>query len=322
MKKIYNLNLNYYIAGACSIVTQSPPFLRAEVGSAVNLSCSIEQVNGFCFHVTWYKIVPSRPGSLVPLADHTARRNGTQAGPRDKQCNLTLGRVETQDSAIYYCAYSKNVMIYTGDGSKLLVTERSPAPTSMVLLSQSDSDSSASAALVCLLYGPVSAQTRLYWNISGRVDPGLSDSGSLNSSESDGSQSFFLRNQISVAADVWSHGAPCTCVAETEAGVRISRTFQKRNTDKAGNCVWFYAVLLVASLLLVGATILTILLCKRASDTGKNGEENCPAVKRSEGPNTGRAVHVESRRNVQTSVSVVGEVHYASVQFDKHRRKK
>ncbi|KAK1139400.1 M1-specific T cell receptor beta chain-like [Acipenser oxyrinchus oxyrinchus] len=235
MKKIYNLNLNYYIAGACSIVTQSPPFLRAEVGSAVNLSCSIEQVNGFCFHVTWYKIVPSRPGSLVPLADHTARRNGTQAGPRDKQCNLTLGRVETQDSAIYYCAYSKNVMIYTGDGSRLLVTERSPAPASMVLLSQSDSDSSASAALVCLLYGPVSAQTRLYWNISGRVDLGLSDSGSLNSSESDGSHSFFLRNQISVAADVWSRGAPCTCVAETEAGVRISRTFQKRNTDKAGN---------------------------------------------------------------------------------------
>ncbi|XP_058877879.1 immunoglobulin alpha-2 heavy chain-like [Acipenser ruthenus] len=283
-----------------SALFQTPPFLSAAVGSAVNLSCNIEGITGLCYQVVWYKVGAKNEPALVSLQT-TSRQSPVSSAAGGKSCYMELSALKMSDSATYYCAHSSDSMLFLGNGSTLVVTERSPGPASMVFLSQPDSDSSASAALVCLLYGPVSAQTRLYWNVSGRVDPGLSDSGSLNSSESDGSQSFFLRNQISVAADVWSRGAPCTCVAETEAGVRISRTIQKRNTDGAGTWFWVCVILTVVSLLLAACVItLAVALRRQRRDTG----------------------NYRGRREPHGSKSEVVEVQYASLQLDQQRSRR
>ncbi|KAK1154599.1 hypothetical protein AOXY_G28084 [Acipenser oxyrinchus oxyrinchus] len=126
--------------------------------------------------------------------------------------------------------------MYTGNGSTLIVRERSDDRAYIEILTLSESDgevqSSGAATLVCLVFG-VSEQARVYWVI----EHGLTDSGSGDSSES---TPDFIRNQITIPGEVWSSGAVCTCVVKTESGRSMSKSVSKTDADCCPYSVWRY----------------------------------------------------------------------------------
>ncbi|MGH0148930.1 UNVERIFIED_CONTAM: hypothetical protein FKN15_048122 [Acipenser sinensis] len=198
---------------------QYPPLVRVEVGSSVNLTCDIEDMIGKCFTVIWFKL---RSKSIPTLETYQSiKPGGSFVGNEiEKTCSLNLSKSQVNDSGTYYCA------LISGPG---MYTERSDDRAYIEILTPSESDgevkSSGAATLVCLVF-EVSEQARVYWVIEGEVKHKLTDSGSRDSSES---TPDFIRNQITIAGEVWSSGAVCTCVVESRRN--MSKSVSKTVAD-------------------------------------------------------------------------------------------
>ncbi|XP_058862177.1 uncharacterized protein LOC131705095 [Acipenser ruthenus] len=202
---------------------QYPPLVRAEVGSSVNLTCDIGEFSSAkCFTVIWFKL---RSKGIPTLETYqNIRPVGSFVGNEiEKTCSLNLNNAQVNDSGTYYCALIRGQGMYMGNGSTLVVRERSDDRAYIEILTPSESDgevqSSGAATLVCLVFG-VSEQDRVYWVI----EHGLTDSWSRDSSQS---TPDFIRNQITIPGEVWSSGAVCTCVVETESGRNMSKSVSK-----------------------------------------------------------------------------------------------
>ncbi|KAK6467034.1 hypothetical protein HHUSO_G35396 [Huso huso] len=231
--------LFYTLQVADAGLFQYPPLVRAEVGSSVNLTCDIEDMIGKCFTVIWFKL---RSKSIPTLETYqSVRAGGSFAGDEiEKTCSLNLNNAQVKDSGTYYCGFIRSSAIYLGNGSTLVIRERSDDRGYIEILTPSESDgevqSSGAATLVCLVFG-VSEQARVYWVI----EHGLTDSGSKDSSES---TPDFIRNQITIPGEVWSSGAVCTCVVETESGPDMSKSVSKTDADCFPYSVWRYVFIL------------------------------------------------------------------------------
>ncbi|XP_058863323.1 uncharacterized protein LOC131705113 [Acipenser ruthenus] len=235
--------LFYTLQVADAGLFQYPPLVRAEVGSSVNLTCDIEDMIGKCFTVIWFKL---RSNSIPTLETYqSVRAGGSFAGDEiEKTCSLNLNNAQVKDSGTYYCGFIRSSAIYMGNGSTLVIRERSDDPAYIEILTPSESDgevqSSGAATLVCLVFG-VSEQARVYW----LIEHELTDSGSGDSSES---TPDFIRNQITIPGEVWSSGAVCTCVVETESGRDLSKSVSKTACVSDADCfpysVWRYVFIL------------------------------------------------------------------------------
>ncbi|KAK1151554.1 hypothetical protein AOXY_G32410 [Acipenser oxyrinchus oxyrinchus] len=247
--------LFYTLQVADAGLFQYPPLVRVEVGSSVNLTCDIEDMNEKCFSVIWFKL---RSTSIPTLETYqSVRPGGSFAGNEiEKTCSLNLSNAQVDDSGTYYCAFIRSPVMYLGNGSTLIVRERSDDRAYIEILTPSESDgevqSSGAATLVCLVFG-VSEQARVYWVI----EHGLTDSGSGDSSES---TPDFIRNQITIPGEVWSSGAVCTCVVETESGRNMSKSVSKTGS---GACPLFLYGLLAAVSFLLITLLITLVICYR-----------------------------------------------------------
>ncbi|XP_034766153.1 uncharacterized protein LOC117965194 [Acipenser ruthenus] len=227
--------LFYTLQVADAGLFQYPPLVRVEVGSSVNLTCDIGDFSSAkCFTVIWFKL---RSTSILTLETYqSVRAGGSFVGDEiERTCSLNLNNAQVNDSGAYYCAFITNQVMYKGNGSTIVVRERSDGRAYIEILTPSESDgevqSSGSATLVCLVFG-VSEQARVYWVI----ERGLTDSGSGDSSES---TPDFIRNQITIPGEVWSSGSVCTCVVETESGRNMSKSVSKTDADCFPS-VWRY----------------------------------------------------------------------------------
>ncbi|XP_058863731.1 uncharacterized protein LOC131705317 [Acipenser ruthenus] len=227
--------LFYTLQVADAGLFQYPPLVRVEVGSSVNLTCDIEDMSGKCFSVIWFKL---RSKSIPTLETYqSVRAGGSFAGDEiEKTCSLNLNNAQVKDSGTYYCAFIRSSAMYLGNGSTLVVRERSDDRAYIEILTPSESDgevqSSGAATLVCLVFG-VSEQARVYW----LTDHGLTVSGSGDSSES---TPDFIRNQITIPGEVWSSGSVCTCVVETESGRNMSKSVSKTGKSMNILCDYFF----------------------------------------------------------------------------------
>ncbi|KAK1151511.1 immunoglobulin alpha-2 heavy chain-like [Acipenser oxyrinchus oxyrinchus] len=207
------------LPAAEAVVVQYPRLVRAEVGGSVNLSCDLGDLTRFCYTVMWLRF-QSETSVLTAYTNQSPASHGSAGA--EKICNFPISNLQTNDSGTYYCAVVNGPVAHFGNGSTLVVKKHSLGPPSIAILSPSAGEvqSSGSATLVCLVFG-VSEQARVYWDIAGSVRHGLTDSGSGDSSES---TPDFIRNQITIPGEVWSSGAACTCVVETESGRNMSKS--------------------------------------------------------------------------------------------------
>ncbi|KAK6471437.1 immunoglobulin kappa light chain-like [Huso huso] len=282
-----------------SPVFQYPPVVRAEVGSTVHFTCDIGDLTGHCYSVLWLKVQPSRAPALAVYSNISPDgSHGSEAdAPTKKSCSLTLTRVQVNDSGTFYCGFSSHIMVYYGNGTRLIV--KSPEDVSIVISSPSEDEvqSSGSVTLVCLVFG-VAEEARVHWNILGSVRHGLTDSGSSPD---------FIRNQITIPGEVWSSGTVCTCVVETESGRNRSKSVSKTGFPAASIALLYGNVIVVSLLLIAVLVVAAMCFCRRNTSSGNKNENRQSGARHSNKSKLG-----ELERE---------EVQYASLEFNARGRK-
>ncbi|KAK6467032.1 hypothetical protein HHUSO_G35394 [Huso huso] len=313
--------LFYTLQVADAGLFQYPPLVRAEVGSSVNFTCDIGDFQSAkCFSVIWFKL---RSKSIPTLETYqSVSPGGSFAGNEIKKtCSMNLNNAQVKDSGTYYCGLISSSAIYLGDGSTLVIRERSDDRAYIEIITPSDGEvqSSGAATLVCLVFG-LSEQARVYWVIEEDVkyEP---DSGSKDSRES---TPDFIRNQITIPGEVWSSGAMCTCVVETESGRDMSKSVSKTGS---GACPLFlYGSLAAASFLLI-TLLITLVICYRRQNKPdlryRDDVRQTPV--RSKKQTTGQCENTGSGgRHARPKIGseVPDDVQYASLQFEARGRRK
>ncbi|KAK1151507.1 immunoglobulin alpha-2 heavy chain-like isoform X2 [Acipenser oxyrinchus oxyrinchus] len=313
------------LKAAQAVVVQYPRLVRAEVGGSVNLSCDLGDLTRFCYTVMWLRF-QSETSVLTAYTNQSPASHGSAGA--EKICNFTRSNLQASDSGTYYCVVVNGPVAHFGNGSTLVVKKHFLGPPSIAILSPSAGEvqSNGSATLVCLVFG-VSEQARVYWDIAGSVRHGLTDSGSGDSSES---TPDFIRNQISIPGEVWSSGAACTCVVETESGRNMSKTVTKIGNPKAC-AVLHSAMLAVVSFILITLLLILVMIFNRR----KAGQTNSYlANERDDVTQTAvRYKHQTAGRNTKKPGSgarqhsgakqraVREDVQYASLEFDRQGRR-
>ncbi|XP_029587794.1 uncharacterized protein LOC115173641 isoform X2 [Salmo trutta] len=202
-----------------SIITQTPGSLMVKAGDTVTLKCYLVELITYCYLVIWMKVDP-RTGTLIKIDNLKIDNNSEEGkGKQDKLCSATITKATVSDSGMYYCSAVQSDMIHTGNGSRVVVTERertqniteSPA---IKLLSPSDGDGSVVLTtlhytaesfipLLCLVLNVVPSQVHVFWLIDGREDSGLTLSTWTDNNDS---ATEFTMNQILVQAEEWNRG--------------------------------------------------------------------------------------------------------------------
>ncbi|XP_072132494.1 immunoglobulin gamma-1 heavy chain-like [Mobula birostris] len=200
--------------------SESASVVTADVGQMVELSCELTYRVEVASNVLWYKQRAGEPPVAIKSTD--CQKNGCRTtykkGFGDHTSVLEIRDVQVEDSGFYYCArvssyspFVKGPALLVGDSSNNLTYMQVFVPPSEV---------NGSVPLVCLVGGLSSKQIVIYWNISGQITEGWSDTGTL-----DPDQGYTVRSQVRVPVETWMSGGVCTCIAQLGgAGKMINKT--------------------------------------------------------------------------------------------------
>ncbi|XP_062888298.1 uncharacterized protein LOC134337315 [Mobula hypostoma] len=173
----------------------------------VELSCELTYRVEVASNVFWYKQCADEPPVAIKSTDcrKTGCKTTHKKGSGDRTSVLELRDVHVEDSGSYYCSRRDSLL---AKGPTLLVGDSSTNRTYMLLFVP-PSEKNGSVHLVCLVGGLSSIQIVIYWNISGQITEGWSDTGRL-----DPDQSYSVRSQVSVPVETWMSAGDCTCIAQ------------------------------------------------------------------------------------------------------------
>ncbi|XP_067878566.1 immunoglobulin kappa light chain-like [Heterodontus francisci] len=203
--------LRVYVAGSGPFLSQSPFTVTAEVGHTVELTCNQTYEVILVTSYFWYKqLVGEAPRLIdIPPCDGTDCKFISKKGNSKYELILKIHNVQVNDSGSYYCAY-RDGYAPLQNGSKLLVGDSSTNKTALlVFVPPGEIHLRETVPFVCLVSGVSSKQIVIFWNISGQLTEGRSDSGTM---QPDGTYS--IRSHVMVSGENWRSGGVCTCIAE------------------------------------------------------------------------------------------------------------
>ncbi|XP_067878813.1 uncharacterized protein [Heterodontus francisci] len=200
-----------YVAGSGPFLSQSPFTVTAEVGQPVELTChqpyEVEVVTSYF----WYKqLVGEAPRLIdIPPCEATDCKFTSKKGNSKYELILEIRNVQVNDSGSYYCA-DRDGYAPLQNGPTLLVGDSSTDKTALlVFVPPGELHLRETVPLVCLVSGVSSKQIVIFWNISGQLTEGRSDSGTM---QPDGTYS--IRSHVMVSGESRRSGGVCTCIAE------------------------------------------------------------------------------------------------------------
>ncbi|XP_032871759.1 uncharacterized protein LOC116968889 [Amblyraja radiata] len=205
----FNLRDMFPVAGFGPFPSGARDVVTADVGQTVELSCKTEYKVEIADHVLWYK----QRADQAPIAIKTigCAQTGCRAtldkGPGDNTSTLRIRDAQVDDSGVYYC-YGRDNYASFARGLTLLVGDSSTNETSLLVFVP-QIETNDSAPLVCQVSGLSSNVVVIYWNISGQLTEGRSDSGRIETDHS-----YSVRSQVLVPAGVWWGGEICTCIVQ------------------------------------------------------------------------------------------------------------
>ncbi|XP_067878815.1 uncharacterized protein [Heterodontus francisci] len=257
--------LRVRVADSEPFLSQSPFTVTAEVGKTVKLAChqtyEVEVVTSYF----WYKqLVGEAPRLIdIPPCDGTDCKFVSKKGENEHELILEIRNVQVNDSGSYYCA---DVDGYAPlqNGPTLLVGDSSTNKTALlVFVPLEDLHLRETVPLLCLVSGVSSRQIVIFWNISGQLTEGRSDSGTI---QPDGTCS--IRSHVMVSGESWRSGGVCTCIAELRSpgkswskSVSISKAMSDQIAVSVQSCnltlpaAIFGTVFLVLLLILISICI-------------------------------------------------------------------
>uniref|UniRef100_A0A8B9K5C7 Ig-like domain-containing protein n=1 Tax=Astyanax mexicanus TaxID=7994 RepID=A0A8B9K5C7_ASTMX len=98
-----------------SNISQSPELVKVPLGGTAYLQCDLGHLMTVCDVISWYKLHPR----TQQLNKTTAINTETL---EEGQCLGVFHNITVRDSGIYYCVVVYTVMMYMGNGSRVIVT--------------------------------------------------------------------------------------------------------------------------------------------------------------------------------------------------------
>ncbi|KAM7412574.1 hypothetical protein PAMA_020112 [Pampus argenteus] len=274
------VNMLSVTAGA--LLLQSPPSVSVTPGSKVILSCDITQMGGQCSHVVWLHV-----GQMSNVSVSTQFVSRGQSG---MLCTLDIPHAALQDAGRYYCAYINGLMLLTGGGTTLTVTESRLQHPEVHLLVPADPPVDSPVPLICRASGLEDAgRVSVDWEVD---ETELQRPIILS-----GSEAGVISVQVYVPAATWSAGVQVSCVL-TDGEMSIRKTASIK-TGVSGHCVSLTSLLgaMCVVMFIVAVTLSILLSCQQRQVRRKS----------------------DAQSNVNEEVSE--DLHYAALKFEKPGRR-
>ncbi|XP_066531612.1 titin-like [Hoplias malabaricus] len=160
----------------CPSIVQSPAVVKVLAGGRAVLKCNLVDIMALCEHVSWYK--------LHPRTKELKQSSVVINGPGEKK-GLCLGIIYNttgEDSGAYYCSAAHSIILYTGNGSRLIVKEPSSQPT--VELYVSEERDNQDLSLQCVVMGVTPVEVCIHWDLKHSKVTGWIESGWRDDSDS------------------------------------------------------------------------------------------------------------------------------------------
>ncbi|XP_043934963.1 Ig heavy chain Mem5-like [Protopterus annectens] len=203
---------------------QHPPFLKAAIGESVTMTCTITGGAANCHTNKWYVQQPGKPLHMI-MNDE---RIFTAGGLIEYTCTLKIKYIMENDSGMYFCTDCSTVYSDFGNGTKLIVTDKSQHNPEVFILSPSDFEikSRNTSTIFCLVCNVSSTQVVISWTVAGKFMKGMTD---LTKFAQDGNHC--MKSQLIIPAIIWNNGINCTCVVEIEPGKAITKSIWKGHPE-------------------------------------------------------------------------------------------
>ncbi|XP_058608567.1 immunoglobulin kappa light chain isoform X1 [Onychostoma macrolepis] len=240
------------------ILTQSPGLTHVSVGGFVELRCMFEQSVQYCYSSAAWEKLNLRTGKLMTVS--TNHENIVRK-PDGKTCILTLINLTKKDSGMYYCISHYNHMAVVGNGSRVIVTDRSEPKLSILYTPQETDSPSVEYHLQCLVTGRVPSQVRVFWRIGENERAGWTESGWTDNTDS---ASEFTRAHLSVPAEEWNEADEIQCFAEYD-GKAIYKTLARSELNQITPWILCCGG---GTVLLTVAVVVSVCLCQGKQSTG------------------------------------------------------
>ncbi|XP_036411113.1 immunoglobulin lambda-1 light chain-like [Megalops cyprinoides] len=233
-------------------VPQFPELTKVQVGETISLQCDLKGLTTYCYTIAWMKIHPRTRKMEVCKNGYTDSNTGAKAG--SQICHFSIKKAKLEDSGTYYCSAVHGQIIYTGNGSTVVVTEKRTEPPSIEILWPSDNSLHSSVPLLCLISGAVPSEVRVSWSIDGRNESGLTES--IWTGESDAVTESVM-NQVLVPVEEWERGITCTCMVDID-GNNTSKSVQSQGTNMC--TVLLYGAIAGATVTIIVAICIAVYL--------------------------------------------------------------
>ncbi|XP_072530795.1 uncharacterized protein [Salminus brasiliensis] len=200
-----------------SSIIQSPGLVTVPLGGTAILKCELVDLMTRCNAVSWLKLHPRTKQLNATTVVNTEEES-------KRRCLGVIRNATLSDSGTYHCAAAYTVMLYVGNGSRVIVTEPSRQPTIVLLLPEESAV--PNVFLQCLVMGITPSEVHVSWVIRQTVLTGWTESGWTNDSDS---ALEFTRAHITVPAE--RRMDDIECVVELDGQI-FSKKSLKTVTDQ------------------------------------------------------------------------------------------
>ncbi|KAM7398866.1 hypothetical protein PAMP_018175 [Pampus punctatissimus] len=206
-------------------------------------------MGGQCSHVVWLHV-----GQMSSVSVSTQFVSRGQSGVL---CTLNIPHASLQDAGRYYCVYINGLMLLTGGGTTLTVTESRLQYPEVHLLVPADPPVDSPVPLICQASGLEDAgRVSVDWEVDETEE--LQRPIILS-----GSEAGVISEQVYVPAATWSAGAQVSCVL-TDGDLSIRKTASIM-TGESGQCVSLISLLgaMCVVIFVVAVTLGILLSCRQ-----------------------------------------------------------